>query len=67
MSAKINNIKIEQRIIDAMKKQEPLPPIKYELGGDYYYRCYWIACNNTVKRYQDYCDKCGQRIKWEGI
>lgn len=54
-----------QKISDALQKQEPLPPQKQELGGDYYYKCYWMTCGNTVYPYQNYCDKCGQKILWD--
>jgi hypothetical protein len=55
----------EKRIVEALQKQEPLPPDKHELGGGYYYTCYWLACGETVNRFMDYCPKCGQRILWE--
>ena len=55
---------IEDRIIRALEQQEPKPPRMYELGGGYYYRCYWMSCNATVSRWQNYCDQCGQRILW---
>ena len=56
---------IEQRIIDALEKQEGKPPRKMELGGGYYYKCYWLACNNDVTRWQNYCDQCGTRLIWD--
>lgn len=55
----------EQRIIDALRKQEPLPPDRHELGGGIYYTCYWLICGETVTKWMDYCPKCGQRIQWE--
>jgi hypothetical protein len=60
----MKNELIEKRIVDALQKQEPLPPDKHELGGGYYYTCYWLSCRNTVTRYQNYCDQCGQKIDW---
>ena len=61
----MNNEKIEVRILDALRQQQPMPPVRHELGGGYYYTCYWLTCNNTVSRYQEYCDQCGQKILWE--
>ena len=55
----------EERI-EAVMRAVPRPPTKHELGGGIYYTCYWLNCNNTVKRYQNYCDQCGQKIDWEG-
>lgn len=58
------NETIESRIVDAMKKQEPLEPRRYELGGGLIYKCYWISCDEDIKRYYNFCPKCGQRLKW---
>lgn len=58
------NIKIEQRIIDALEKQEPKTPHIHELGGDYYFKCFWLSCGTTVHRWMNYCPECGQRIDW---
>ena len=55
----------EERIIDALTKQDPKPPRVHELGGSYYYQCYWMSCNATITRWQNYCDQCGQKILWE--
>lgn len=57
----------QQQRIDAINNAIPQKPIIHELGGDYYYKCHWIKCDNTVKRWQNYCDQCGQKIDWEGI
>ena len=58
------NEAIEQRIIDALNKQEPMMPRKFELGGGYYYKCYWVACDETLYRWMNYCPKCGNKISW---
>jgi len=60
----IKNAKIEDKIMIALEKQQPKQPIRYELGGGYYYTCHWYRCNETVKRFMDYCPRCGQRIDW---
>lgn len=54
----------EKKILEALRQQEPMPPIKHELGGSYYWTCPWYACGNTVTRWKNYCDQCGQRIDW---
>lgn len=61
----MKNEKTDQRILKALQQQEPLPPVIHELGGGYYYTCHWYKCGNTVTKYQNYCDQCGQRILWE--
>ena len=50
----------------AIENAKPKPPRKYELGGDYYYRCYWASCNELVSKWDNYCRHCGQKIDWEG-
>ena len=55
----------QQQRIDAIYKAVPREPIPHELGGGIYYTCFWMACGNTVTRWQNYCDQCGQRIKWD--
>ena len=60
------NRKIEERIVDALQKQDAKPPIMYELGGGYYFNCYWLSCGATVYRWMNYCPACGQRLDWEG-
>ena len=57
----------DERVIEALMKQEPMTPRRYELGGDYYFACHWISCDGTVHRWMKYCPYCGQRISWEGI
>ena len=61
------NNKIEKRIIDALEKQEAKTPRIHELGGDYYFECFWFACGTTVRRWMNYCPECGQRSDWEGV
>ena len=61
----MNNEKIERRIVDALRKEEPLPPNVHELGGGYYFTCYWLSCEASVHRWMNYCPACGQRIEWE--
>ena len=53
----------EQRI-EAIYNAVPQRPRRHEVGGSYYYVCHWLKCNNTVTRWQNYCDQCGQRIDW---
>lgn len=55
----------EERI-EAVYRAEPKPPTAHELGGGIYYTCFWLTCNETVYRWQNYCPKCGQKIDWEG-
>ncbi len=62
----MQNQVVEQRILEAMAKQEPKQPRVIELGGGYYYKCHWISCDNDIKRIDNYCSKCGQMILWEG-
>lgn len=40
----------------------PLPVIREELGGGYYYRCPVISCSKIVKSEWDYCAFCGQHL-----
>lgn len=58
------NAKIEERIIKAMARQEPKKPDMSELGGGYYYSCFWATCNTTLEKWMNYCPVCGQRIDW---
>lgn len=62
----MQNEKIEERIINALRQQQPLAPVRHELGGGYYYQCHWLACGETVNKFMEYCPRCGQRIGWEG-
>ena len=54
----------EQELEIAIQKATPQKPTKYELGGDYYYRCGWIVCDETVRRFWNYCPICGGKIDW---
>ena len=54
----------DDRIMDALMKQEPMTPRVYDLGGDPYYKCHWISCDATVHRWMNYCGQCGQKIDW---
>ena len=65
MKSNLDNTKIEQRIIDALEKEQGRPPRKQELGGGYYYKCYWVSCNEDVNKFFNYCPKCGTRIQWD--
>lgn len=47
------------------KDEKARPPIKHELGGGYYYTCYWLTCNETVYRYWRYCPYCGTKLLWD--
>ena len=42
----------------------PQRPVKYELGGDFYYTCHWMTCDEQLKRWWKYCPLCGQKIDW---
>lgn len=53
----------EERL-EAVLNAVPQKPKKYELGGDYYFKCHWAKCDADVNRWQNYCDQCGQRIDW---
>ena len=48
----------------ALENAKPRPPRKMELGGDYYFKCYWMDCDTDIKGWYDYCPKCGQKIDW---
>ena len=61
----MKNLTSEQ--INALENAKPKPPNVYELGGDYYYKCYWIKCGEDLTKWYNYCPKCGQRIDWEGV
>ena len=55
---------IEDRIIEAMLKQEPKLPKRVELGGGLYYKCHWLSCDTDINRFMNYCPGCGQKIDW---
>lgn len=50
--------------LDALENAKPKPPNVHELGGGIYYTCYWLACGENLKRWYNYCPKCGSRILW---
>ena len=54
----------EGRIAEALRRQYPKKPDVVELGGDYYYSCFWATCNTTLQKWMNYCPVCGQRIDW---
>lgn len=49
----------------ALEKQQPKPAQRFELGGDYYYKCFWLSCNADVKKMDNYCPVCGQRLSFD--
>ena len=52
---------------NAIRNAIPRKPIKHELGGGFYYTCYWMKCNESLKRWYRYCPKCGNLIDWSEI
>ena len=60
------NKETEEKIVEALLKQDAMEPQRIELGGGVYYRCHWLACHADVHRYQNYCEQCGQKIDWSG-
>lgn len=56
---------IEQKIVDALEKEYGRPPRKIELGGGFYYKCFWVSCNEDINKFYEYCPKCGTRIIWD--
>ena len=61
----MDNRVIEERIINALRQQEPMKPRRIELGGGYYYKCHWLTCDTDINKFMDFCPGCGQRILWE--
>jgi len=49
----------------AIQNAIPQKPIRVELGGDYYYRCHWIKCNEPLQKWWRYCPMCGAKILWD--
>ena len=60
-----NEMLTEAEVLIAIQNAMPQKPTRHELGGGYYFTCHWIKCNNTIHRWQEYCDQCGQKIDWE--
>ena len=58
------NEKSNKKILEAMARQEPKEPRRIELGGGYYYKCFWKSCDEDLNKFMNYCPKCGQRIGW---
>ena len=48
-----------------LKEQEPVEPIDigYGINVPYPYRC--GKCKIHIRKGQNYCDMCGQAVKWE--
>lgn len=46
-------------------RNTPLPAIKEELGGDYYYRCPYASCNKIVKSEWVACPYCGALLDFK--
>jgi hypothetical protein len=63
----MQNQVVEQRILEAMAKQEPKQPRVIELGGGYYYKCFYMSCDADLSKWMNYCPKCGCRIDWKEI
>lgn len=63
----MQNKKTEERIIEAMLKQEPKKPQKWELGGGMYYKCHWMSCGETLHKWMNYCPRCGNKIDWSDL
>ena len=55
---------IDDRIAKAIQRDEPKRPDVTELGGGFYYTCFWAKCNTTLNKWMNYCPVCGQRIDW---
>ena len=63
----MRNTQTEEKILEAMLKQEPKSPQRCELGGGIYYKCHWLKCNTDVNRFMNYCPGCGQCIDWSEL
>lgn len=46
-------------------RNTPIPAIKEELGGDYYYKCPYKDCGKMIKSEWVACPYCGALIMWE--
>lgn len=57
----------KKEVAEAICKAEPKAPRVHELGGGIYYTCFWLACNETLYKWHNYCPKCGQKLDWEAI
>ena len=56
---------IMRKAHDMLKKQESKPPVITEnaYGWKFHHR---PCCGREFVRPVDYCDKCGQAVKWDG-
>ena len=50
---------------EILLRLQPKKAIREELGGDYYYRCPWLACNKIIRSEWFYCPACGQAVFFE--
>lgn len=46
-------------------RDNPMPVIKEELGGDFYFRCGWLSCNKIVKSEWNWCPYCGYKLDFD--
>lgn len=51
-----------EELLRAYENSKPREAIREELGGGYYYRCPWLACNKIVRSEWDYCPYCGVKL-----
>lgn len=56
----------QELIKKAIQNITPKPPRICELGGGIYYKCYWVTCDEDLKKWYNFCPGCGQKIMWEG-
>lgn len=54
-----------EEAIKLWETNKPMKPVKEELGGDYYYRCGLLRCDNVIKQEYVACPYCGTLIQWE--
>lgn len=64
MSIELNKEEM-QEAIELWVNHKPMKPVREELGGDFYYRCPWLTCNQVVKREWVACPFCAQRLNWD--
>ena len=50
---------------EILLRLQPKQAIREELGGDYYWRCPWLACNKIIRSEWFYCPACGQAVFFE--
>lgn len=61
------NEKMERKLTELLTRDNAMEPQRIELGGGIYYRCPWVACNEDVNRFMNFCPGCGQRLDWRFI